>query len=141
EAEAFEGAAASRSAIDAGMAKAIVCLALLGVTQHLIGFVDLLEAFFGALILIDVRVILAGKLTKRLLDLFLVGVARDTQNVVIVAFRGCHWHPLYSIRHLYSLRQRAPAWRTSCTRACSSIPVGRGGSPAVRMSLHDVITQ
>src|SRR3954465_12943682 len=38
----------------------VVALALLGVAKHLVGLGDLLEAVLGALILVDVGVVLAG---------------------------------------------------------------------------------
>src|SRR5258706_2091030 len=111
EAEASERSAARGAAIDGGMAEAVVGLALLGIAEHLVPFVDLLEAFLGALLLVDIRMILARQLAKRLLDLFLVGVTCHTQNLVIVAFRCGHRHPLYPAP-LHSSRARASAHRT-----------------------------
>src|SRR5260221_10334123 len=111
EAEALERSAARGAAIDGGMAEAVIGLALLGIAEHLVRFVDLLEAFLGALLLVDIRTILARQLAKRLLDLFLVGVTCHTQNLVIVAFRCGHRHPLYPAP-LHSSRARASAHRT-----------------------------
>src|SRR2546428_356822 len=55
---------------------AVVFRALLGVAQHLVGAVNLLEALLGTLIArIYVRMMLARQLAIGLLDLFLGGAA------------------------------------------------------------------
>src|SRR5579872_299454 len=67
EAEALERIGArARRARDAGMPEAIVCLALLAVAQHLIRFVDLLEALLGAFFAVDVGMVLACQPAERL---------------------------------------------------------------------------
>src|SRR6185503_8659019 len=50
-------------------AESVVALAGFGIRQHVIGLIDLFEPFFGAWILVDIRVVLAGQRAERLLDL------------------------------------------------------------------------
>ena len=59
----------------------IVDLALLGIAQDVIGFLNLLEALLGGLVAgVQIRMILARQLAVRLADLVLFG-ARDTPSV------------------------------------------------------------
>ena len=75
------------------MAEAVVLGALLGVGEHLIGLVDLLEFFLGVLVArVDVRVQLLGQFAVRRLDGGLVGRALDAEHFIIVAF--CQGFPL-----------------------------------------------
>ena len=53
-------------------AELVVLLALLGVAEHLVGLVDLLELRLGGLVAgVHVGMVLAGELAVRLLDLLL----------------------------------------------------------------------
>ena len=64
----------------------VVRLALLGIAEHLVGLVDLLEACLrGRVTLVQVRVVGARELAKGLLDVGRAGVARDPQGGVVVA--------------------------------------------------------
>ena len=98
--KAAETAEAGEISIAAGaararllMAEAVVLGALLGVGEHLIGLVDLLEFFLGVLVArVDVRVQLLGQLAVRRLDGGLVGRALDAEHFIIVAF--CQGFPL-----------------------------------------------
>src|SRR5437870_4085665 len=70
------------------LAVAVVLVALLGVAQHLVGAVDLLEALLGALIArIYVRMMLARQFAVGLLDLFLRSAPFESKHIVIVS---CH---------------------------------------------------
>src|SRR6202043_3084384 len=73
-------------------AELIVHLPLLGVGENVVGFLNLLEFLFGGFIAgIQVRMIFAGKLSIGLANLFLSGLARPTQQFVIILF-GCCCH-------------------------------------------------
>src|SRR5690606_3149917 len=50
----------------------------------LVGFGDLFETLLGIRLFADIRMVLARKLAIRTLDVFLRGVARDTQQLVVV---------------------------------------------------------
>src|SRR5438128_2092391 len=70
------------------LAVAVVLVALLGVAQHLVGAVDLLEALLGALIArIYVRMMLARQFAVGLLDLFLRSAPFESKHIVVVS---CH---------------------------------------------------
>src|SRR5207245_8172508 len=85
--EAEPSARRSRPA-HAGDAVSIVRGALLGITQHLVRFRDLLELLFGRRLLRGsdaVGMVLHGQAAIRLLDLCLARVARHAQQGVVVA--------------------------------------------------------
>ena len=70
----------------------IVNLALLGIAQDVVGFLDLLEALLGGFIAgIQIRMILARQLAVSLADLVFLGGARHTERFVIILF-ACGWH-------------------------------------------------
>src|SRR5439155_935224 len=63
----------------------VVQLALLRVGEHLVRFVDLLEARFRVLVAgVDVGVILTGQLAVRRADLFVGGAPFEAQCLVVV---------------------------------------------------------
>ena len=62
----------------------VVGRALLRVLEHFVGFLQLLEARLGVLLLADVRVVLAGQLAVGALDLVLRGGARHAHDLVVV---------------------------------------------------------
>src|SRR5688572_29502533 len=63
----------------------VVLLALLGIAEHFVGFVDFLEAGFSGLVArIDVRVKLAGQFAERLLDVLFRRRLRDAERLVVV---------------------------------------------------------
>src|SRR5439155_13783686 len=67
---------------------AVVFRALLGVAQHLVGAVNLLEALLGTLIArVYVRMMLARQLAVGLFDFFLRGAALEPQHLIVVS---CH---------------------------------------------------
>merc|ERR1719188_1287595 len=77
------GAAAARAAqaaLEALLADLVVDAALLGVGEDVVGLADLLELLLGAGVLVLVGVILEGKLPVRLLELVVVGGARQEQG-------------------------------------------------------------
>src|SRR5919106_38232 len=66
----------------------VVLLALLRVGQRVVGLLHLLEALLGPrVVLVAVRVVLAGELPIRLLDLVLRGLLRDSEGLVVVVVR------------------------------------------------------
>ena len=63
------------------LAVAVVLGALLGVGEHVVRLVDLLEALLGRLVArVHVRVVLAGELPEGRLDLLLGGVLLDAER-------------------------------------------------------------
>ena len=76
-------AAAGKSGAPVGRAEGVVLLALLGVREHVVGALDLLEALLGLLVArVRVRVVLARELAVGLLDLVLRRALRDAERVV-----------------------------------------------------------
>ena len=94
EPAATEGTAAAtttaRPALFKGrMAEAVIGRALFGILQHIISFIQFLELGFGFSIpLIAVRVPLHRELAVGFLEVILARIARDAENLVIIAF--CH---------------------------------------------------
>src|SRR5271165_537206 len=70
----------------------IIGRALLGIAQHLIGFLNLFEAVLGVLLLADVRMILASQLAIGALDLVRIGPTGHAESFVIILI--LHAHPL-----------------------------------------------
>ena len=66
------------------LAQLIVCRALLGALEHLIGLADLFEPRLGVFFFADVRMIFAGEFAIGLLDLCLGCVARNAHHLVII---------------------------------------------------------
>ena len=62
----------------------VVLLALLGVAEDVVGVRDLLEALLCARVLVGVRVVPAGELAIRLLDLVLRRLLVDAEHLVEV---------------------------------------------------------
>ena len=97
--ERFEDVADRSECIEVGRVPAapqslvaipVVCGSALGIGEHLVGLGGLLEALFGRRVVsVDVGVQLAREPTERALDLGLAGVARDAQDLVVVA-GGAH---------------------------------------------------
>ena len=77
-------AASEVEALQSGVAEAVVRRALLGVRQDLVGLADFLEARFGAVVFVAVRVVLHRQPAERLLQVFWRGVAGDAQYLVVV---------------------------------------------------------
>jgi hypothetical protein len=98
--EAAEALGATRAAahvgVDPGVAVLVIGRALLRVAQHLVGFLDLLELFFGGLggiTLVAVRVVLHRQLAIRLLDFVVAGGLGHAQDFVKVSFgHDCSEH-------------------------------------------------
>ena len=79
-----------------GEAELVIFLALIGIGQHLVGLVDLLELLLGLLVAgVHVRVILPGQLFVCFFDLVLAGALFNAQDLVIISF-VCHKGPLPS---------------------------------------------
>ena len=67
----------------------IIDLALFGIAQDIVGFLNFLEAVFSSLVAwIQVRMVLAGQLPIGLADLVRLGIAGDTEELVIILFRS-----------------------------------------------------
>ena len=94
EPAATEGTAAAattaRPALFKGsMAEAVIGRALFGILQHIISLIQFLELGFGFRIaLIAIRVPLHRELAVGFLEVILARIARDAENLVIIAF--CH---------------------------------------------------
>jgi hypothetical protein len=69
---------------------AVVELARLALREHLVGLDHLAEAGIRVGRVGDIRMELAGKPPERLLDLPLVGSARDSEHLVVVALGRRH---------------------------------------------------
>src|SRR5579872_3405648 len=110
-----EVAAVAGARAHPGMAETVVLRPLLRVAQHAVGFRGFLEFFFRSGILaIAVGMILQGQAAVGALDLLLVGVAADSQDLVIIALarHGCHSNrPLSPSRLL--LGRRLPLGRAA----------------------------
>ncbi len=78
------------SAAQAGVAVAVVERPRLAVRQHFVRLDDLLEALLGVRSIGDVGMKLAREAAERLLDLVLVGRARDAEQFVVVAVGRRH---------------------------------------------------
>ena len=71
-------------------AELVIARALVGIGQHLICFVDLLEALLRRLIVrVQVGVRFLGQLAVGFLDIFLAGSFSDPQHLIIISF-CCH---------------------------------------------------
>ena len=71
-------------------AELVVACPLFRVGQDLVGLVQLLEAGLGVFIVgMQIRVTFLGQLPVGLFDVFLGGVLRDAQHLVIISFRCC----------------------------------------------------
>ena len=82
---AFKPACAAAH-LGAVKAELIVAFPLLRVAQNLVGFVQLLEAFFGALIIrVQIGVAFLGFFAIRRFDLRIRGVLGNAQNLIIIA--------------------------------------------------------
>ena len=80
-----------RPALETVEAVAVVGGARVGVAQHLVGLGRFLELGLGLGVFgVDVGVVLARQLAKRLLDLGRVGVAVDAEHVVVVALHRAY---------------------------------------------------
>src|SRR5262249_2658085 len=93
--EAAEGpkaleAAVTKRALEAGVTEAGVAGTALRVGEHLIGLVDFLEASFGTLLGVAVRVVLHGKAPESALDLVCAGVALNAEGFVVVGLLCSH---------------------------------------------------
>src|SRR5207253_2981280 len=84
-------AAGADSPLDPGVAELVVGLALLRVGENVVRLLYFLELLGGrgAVALVHVRVILAGELAVRLLDLVRTRAARNAQDVVIISLCHC----------------------------------------------------
>ena len=77
--------------VNAREAKLVVPGLLVGVGQHLVGLVDLLELLLGLLVAgVHVRVVLAGQLFICFFDLVLRRALADAENLVIISFFLSH---------------------------------------------------
>jgi len=70
------------------LAEAVIAGALVGIREHAVGLVDLLEFLLSVVLFVDIRVELARKFTEGLLDLVLRGVPRYAEDFVIIAVAG-----------------------------------------------------
>src|ERR1017187_6118699 len=72
-------------------AQRVVLLAVLGVAQHLIGFVDLLEPFLRILLVLgDIGMVLQRQLAEGAVNILLARRPRHTQNLVVVLELDSH---------------------------------------------------
>src|SRR6266704_1356750 len=85
---------ASRRQVLAVEAVLVVHLPLLGVGEHVVGLLDLLEFFFRGFVAgIQVGVVFARHLAEGRADILHAGLARHSQEFVIILFCRC-WHLL-----------------------------------------------
>ena len=95
-AEALEPA--RRRALHPGVAEHVVGAAALAVREDAVRLVELLEALLGAVAGVDVGMVALREATEGTLDLGVVRVARDAEDVVVVALHGhgvadsTNWH-------------------------------------------------
>ena len=115
-----------------GVAVAVVELARLRVRERLVGLRDLAEAHLGLRMVGDVRMQLAREPAERLLDRLLVGVSRDAEQLVVVAFGRGHRALIVPGRLelaavAAATRRRRPPRRTARARRP---PSARCGAPS-----------
>ena len=83
--------------IHAREAELVVPGLLIGIGQHLVGLVDLLELLLGLLVAgVHVRVVLPRQLFICLFDLVLRRALADAENLIIITFVFCHRTSLHS---------------------------------------------
>ena len=105
-----------------GAAERVVRLALLGVGEHVVRALHLLEALLGGVVAgVSVGVVLAGELPVRLLDVVVGRVLRDAEDFVRV--------PRHSATITFAGRTtrsptRYPRWTTSSTEPDSASSLG-----------------
>src|SRR5581483_3942933 len=114
-------------------AEPIIALALLGIGQDRVGFIEFFEFFLGRFIPgIDIRVILASEYTVGFFDFLFGRGTGDAENFIVVAKLYRHlWPPAFA--NLIARRGRAPAAalhhprgsRGSVRQARSLLPVHR----------------
>ncbi len=104
----------------------IVDLALLGIAQDVVSFLDFLEALLGGFIAgVQIRMILARQLAVRLADLVFFGRARYTERLVIILF-ACGWHRTGSLSPATaSSRSRLSKLRLSRLRIAKAEPANK----------------
>ena len=77
--------------IHAGKAELVIARLLVGIGEHLVGLVDLLELLLGLLIAgVHVRMVLAGQLFIGSFDLVLGCAFGYAENLIIISFFLCH---------------------------------------------------
>ena len=77
--------------VHAGKAELVVARLLLGIGEHLVGLVDLLELLLGFLVAgVHVGVVLARQLFVCFFDLFLGSALGDAEDLIIVSFILSH---------------------------------------------------
>src|SRR6202030_185537 len=70
----------------------VVFFPLLRIAQDFVGFIQLLEFFFrGRLVFVDVGMVLARQLAKRLLDIVVTGGLGNAQRLVVISKLNSHW--------------------------------------------------
>src|SRR5262249_20228469 len=104
----------------------VVELARLGVGEHLVRLGHLAEALLGVGLLRHVGMELPRQPPERFLDLLLVGIPRDPEQLVVVAFRRRHR------RTWCQCRWRATPWCTPPRRSARARapPRGRCAAPS-----------
>ena len=89
----FEAEAVALRSLEGGVTVAVILRATFRVGQHLVGFVEFLEALLGLLVAgIAVGMKLDREAAVGFLEIFLAGAAVDSENLVIVAFFGLGRH-------------------------------------------------
>src|ERR1035438_2755244 len=82
------------SAVFGVEAELVVHGTLLGVAEHVVGFLDVLEAVLGGLVTgVEVRVVFASELAIGLADLLRVGFARYAEGFVVIVLGRRHRFP------------------------------------------------
>ena len=72
-------------------AELVVFLPFGGITEDFVSFVDLLEFFFGALLVLgDIRMVFARELAKRLFDVSVARVPRNAEALVVIFILNSH---------------------------------------------------
>ena len=111
-AEIAKPAAAEAARLGAVVAELVVLRPLLGVGQHLVGLVDLLELLLGGLVAgVHVRVVLLRQLAIGLLDGRLVRALLEAKDLVVVSFVSHYQSPSDS-----GNRVKGTGNRNSCCR-------------------------
>src|SRR6202022_1331113 len=112
----------------------VVLRPLLGIAEHLVGFIDQLEPIGSLRVLVDVGVVLPSQASIGGLDLLLGGRPGDTEGLVVVLVLRCS-HICVSRGHAHSEHgsnsaRGGPLATNRCGRRCTRDSAARTCRPA-----------
>jgi hypothetical protein len=113
------------------VAEHVVRGAALAIGENTVCLVQLLEARLGAVVLVDVGMVLLRETPKGALDLGVIGLAPDAEDVVVVTLHG---HGGQDHTNWHSLVASASLWRRpAVVHDVCKTPAHPSGWPAGRL--------